>query len=270
MTLSWGARRGQTKTYSLRSEMAYYSNTKLSTFEQCPHKYRLQYIEKAPKDYPNTIECFMGNIVHKVLEAVYKGEATKLNDVLVLFEKLWSADYVPGTLIAKKLPAQHYFDLGQKFLIHYHNSYKPFDEMDILGLETKDYLKLPDGNFWHVKIDKLGRKGDTFYVCDYKTSSWMKTEEQARVDRQLALYGLWVKRKYPEARIVVKWHMLAFDKEVAVEFSEEELEGFASDVVEQIKNLEACKVFERQTGILCNYCVYRESCRQEMIENGIE
>ena len=36
--------------------MPTYSHSKLSTFEQCPYKYKLHYIDKEPEDIPTTIE----------------------------------------------------------------------------------------------------------------------------------------------------------------------------------------------------------------------
>jgi hypothetical protein len=40
--------------------MATYSNSRVSTFENCPRKYKFQYIEHEEQDIQETIEVFMG------------------------------------------------------------------------------------------------------------------------------------------------------------------------------------------------------------------
>jgi ATP-dependent helicase/DNAse subunit B len=50
--------------------MAIYSHSRISTFEQCRYKYKLQYIDKVKVDVPTTVEAFMGGLVHKALEII--------------------------------------------------------------------------------------------------------------------------------------------------------------------------------------------------------
>ena len=52
--------------------MATYSHSKISTYEKCPYKYKLQYIDKETPEIENTIEAFMGGIIHQALEDLYK------------------------------------------------------------------------------------------------------------------------------------------------------------------------------------------------------
>lgn len=43
--------------------MPTFSNLQLSTYEQCPFKYKYQYIDKIKVEEVNTIEAFMGSRV---------------------------------------------------------------------------------------------------------------------------------------------------------------------------------------------------------------
>ena len=45
-----------------------YSHSRLSTFEQCPYKYKLKYLDKIETDVPDTIETYLGSRVHETLE----------------------------------------------------------------------------------------------------------------------------------------------------------------------------------------------------------
>ena len=48
-----------------------YSHSSISTFKQCPLKFKMKYIDRVKPDFKQTIEAFMGGIVHEVLEEMY-------------------------------------------------------------------------------------------------------------------------------------------------------------------------------------------------------
>ena len=246
--------------------MTCYSHSRISTFEQCKYKYNLQYIDKIKVDIPTTIEAFMGDLVHRTLEKLYNDlkfekQNTK-EECLKYYNDLWSKEWTDDILIAKEeLTSENYRLMGEKYISMYYDHYNPFNEMTVLGLETQDRMTLSDGNQYHVRIDKLACVGDKYYVCDYKTNSRMKDQEEADSDRQLAMYSIWVKDKYKDAkRVVLLWHMLAFDKEVISSRTDEQLEKLHSEVVSQIKDIESCKEYPTNVTALCNYCVYKSMC----------
>ena len=78
--------------------------------------------------------------------------------LIKFYRDLWEKEYSDDILIVKEdegLKADNYRKMGEKFILDYYDSHKD-DDMTILGLETQDRLTLPDGNQWHVRIDKLG------------------------------------------------------------------------------------------------------------------
>jgi len=248
--------------------MATYSHSKVSTFENCPFQYKLHYIDKIETEVPTTIEAFMGDLVHQTLEKLYKDKKFKKRvekKILIKFYKdLWEKEYSKDILVVKEeLTAENYRKMGIKFIEDYYNSHKK-DDMTIIGLETQDRLTLPDGNSWHVRMDKLGCRGDIYFVCDYKTNSRMKDQEEADSDRQLAMYSIWVKDKFKDAKkVVLKWHMLAFDKEVTSERSPEQLKKLQEEIMNIIKQIQKAEKednFPRKQSPLCDYCLYKEHC----------
>jgi len=211
--------------------MTTYSHSKVSTFENCPYQYKLKYIDRVEIDIPTTIEAFMGDIVHRTLEKLYKDKKFKKlvskATLLKFYKDIWEKEYSDDILIVKEwLKADNYKKMGMKFVEDYYNRMKPFDQITILGLETQDRMTLPNGDQWHVRIDKLGCDSEgNYFVCDYKTNSRMKDQEEADSDRQLALYSVWVKDKFTDVKSVkLVWHMLAFDKDAVSE-------GFAYKLV---------------------------------------
>lgn len=264
--------------------MTCYSHSRISTYENCPYQYKLKYIDRIKVDVPTTIECFMGDLVHQTLEKLYKDKKfnKRISKAMLLkfYKDLWEKEYSEDILIAKAdqgLTAENYRKMGIKFIENYYDKYKPFDQLTILGLETTDRMTLPDGNQWHVRIDKLAcdDKGN-YYVCDYKTNARMKDQEEADADRQLALYSIWVKDKFKDAKSVkLVWHMLAFNKDAISERSDEQLTKLQEDVCDRIKEIESATEFPRNQTALCNYCVYKEMCPSfkhelELKEKSIE
>jgi len=230
----------------------------------------LRYIDKVKVDVPTTIEAFMGDMVHRTLEKLYKDKRFMKEvsnpELLKFYEELWGKNYSEDILIVKAesegVGAENYRKMGAKFVGDYYNRMKPFDQLTILGLETTDRMMLPDGNQWHVRIDKLACDDDgNYYVCDYKTNARMKGQEEADADRQLALYSVWVKEKFKDAKSVkLVWHMLAFNKDAVSERTDEQLEKLQQDVCDKIKKMESATEFPRRQSGLCNYCVYKGIC----------
>lgn len=256
--------------------MATYSHSRISTFEQCRYKYKLQYIDKIKVDIPTTIEAFMGDIVHQSLEKLHSDlkyqKLLSKEEVIDFYNALWDEEWDDKILIVKKdYTKDNYKSMGQRYINDYYTHFTPFDQMKVLGLETQDIMLLPDGNHYHVRIDKLGCKGDTYFVCDYKTNSSMKTQEEADKDRQLAMYSIWVKDRYKDAKkVFLLWYMLAFDKTVVSTRNETDLEKLQTETVTAIKKIEECKEYPLTITNLCSYCVFQGICPAFVHQNEIE
>jgi putative RecB family exonuclease len=247
--------------------MPTYSHSKVTCFENCPYQYKLRYIDKATPDTPETIELFMGKRVHETLEKLYKDKKFKKlvskATLLKFYNDTWEKEYSPDIKVVKEgLTVENYRKMGKKFIEDYYDKYKPFDQLTILGLETEDRMTLKDGSQWHVRIDKFAcdDKGN-YYVCDYKTNSRMKDQEEADEDRQLAMYSIWVKDKFKDCKSVkLVWHMLAFNKEVISERTEEQLKKLQNEVIAVIKKIESAKDFPTNVTALCDYCGFKNIC----------
>jgi putative RecB family exonuclease len=250
--------------------MVKYSHSRISTYENCPYRYKLQYVDKIKPDAPNTIEAFMGGIIHESLEKLYKdreeGKHNTIIDIKIFYKELWEAKYTPDILIAKYgMTEQDYKQTGWKFLYNYYNSIFLHDQLEIVGIETEELMELPDGNHWHIRIDKLGKdKQGNYFVCDYKTNSRMKEQQDADEDRQLAMYSIWVKNKFSEAKSVkLVWHMLAFNETVISERSKSQEEFLIKEILEKIKVIEEAEKlgdFPKNPSKLCDYCLYKKTC----------
>jgi len=260
--------------------MAAYSHSRISAFEQCRYKYKLQYIDKLDPG-PKTIEAFMGTTVHSALEKLYKDlgfrKTNTIEELMEYYLEEWDAQFTEDIVINKKeYTAENYRKMGAKYIQDYYARYSPFDQVSIIGLETQDILDLGNGMKYHVRIDKFACKGDEYFVCDYKTNQSMKDGKEADEDRQLAMYAVWVKEKYPDAKkINLVWHMLKFDKDVYSERTDEQLNDLVKETIDEIADIEKCTEWPTSPSKLCDYCRYKEVCpefawgAEDMIVKGV-
>ena len=246
--------------------MTTYSHSRLGTFQQCKYKYKLQYIDKIKSDL-ESIEIFMGKRVHETLEKLYNDlKFQKLNtkeELLQFFEKIWDENWHEKIFIVKdEYNSQNYKEMGKKFISDYYDHYKPFNHRTVIAIETQDRMDLSDGNQYHVRIDHLAcDKEGNYYVCDYKTNNSLKAQEELDEDHQLAMYSIWVKQKYPDAKSVkLVWYFLAFDKEMVSERNDEQLNELKKQIEKLIKEVGLCDNFPTNVSSLCNYCQYKPIC----------
>jgi putative RecB family exonuclease len=246
--------------------MTSYSHSKIGTFLQCKQKYKFQYIDKIKSDI-ETIEAFLGKRVHETLEKLYKDlQFEKLNskeELLAHFYANWDGNWHDKVVIVKEeYAADNYKAMGERFISEYYDHYNPFNSLKVIGLETQELMPLNNGNQFHVRIDRLACDHEgSYYVCDYKTNNQLKSQEELDKDKQLAMYSIWIKQKYPDAkRVKLVWYFLAHDKEIISERSDEQLEKLKLETEELIKEIEVCGEFPVNISTLCDYCQYKKIC----------
>jgi putative RecB family exonuclease len=248
--------------------MPIYSHSKLSTFEDCKYKYKLRYIDNIRFESKKAAHFVLGTVVHETLEKLYKDlkfqKLNSLDDLNKFFEERWIKTYTKDVINPKEaegITEEHFKKMAWKYIEDYYNTYKPFDQLTILGLETSDKLKLANGSFYDIRIDKLACKDNTYFVCDYKTNLSLKEQSEADEDRQLAMYAHWVKQKFKDAKsVVLLWHMLAFNKEVTSKRSDKELKDLEESVIKLIKEIESTKDFPTNPKKGCVFCEYKSMC----------
>ncbi len=249
--------------------MVTYSHSKVSAYENCPYQYRLRYIDKIKPSYDNGIEAFMGAIVHEALEKLYNELDSRIcskGELFSLYNKRWEESFSDKILIARKgTTAEDYRKMGMIFLRDYYDKFHPFNQLKIIGIETQDKIILKDGSEWHIRIDKFCKDDEgNYYVCDYKTNSRMKQQEEADNDRQLAMYSIWVNEKFKDVKSVkLVWHMLKFNETVISERNNEQLEKLHDEMIETIKKIQKAEQennFPANVSKLCEWCLYQDIC----------
>jgi len=247
-----------------------YSFSKIGSFEKCKLQYKYRYIDKLPYRV-ETIEAFMGTIVHEALKEFYDLVKNKIIKpkkwLLSKYDELWKKDYKDSIKIVKKeFSAENYYEKGEKCLMDYYEEYKPFDQTKIVKTEESVFCKLKqDAQEYRFTgiLDRLdwNDKEKIFEIHDYKTSGTLMTQEEAGQDLQLALYQIALLNRWPEAeKAKLIWHFLLFNKQIESSRTKEQLMGIQSIAVDKIKAIEACEEFPPHKSVLCDWCDFQQIC----------
>ena len=248
--------------------MPTYSHSQLSTYEECPLKYKLCYRDGIKRD-TESVEGFLGNMVHEALKKCYDAvKLTKVNtldELLACYDNLWQQNWHNGIVITKKdLTSDHYHTLGRKMIETYYQRHVPFDKDITIGTEMRIRFSLDDDGKYQLQglIDRLSRTPDgVHHINDYKTSAYLPGQEDVDNDHQLALYQIGVQKKWPDVKEVkLVWHYLAFDCELESRRSVEKLAELAGETIQLIDEIESAEEFPPRDSGLCDWCEYPDLC----------
>jgi len=247
--------------------MPIYSYSRLNTYESCPLKYRYSYIDKLEK--VQSIEAFMGNRVHEVLEKLYENQMiskkNELKDLLEHYEKIWDENYSDEIkIIRTEYTADNYRDTGRKCIVDYYKRYEPFDETKTLGLEREISIDIGPYNLKGF-IDRISQREDgTHEIHDYKSSRYLPSQNEIDSDKQLGLYQIGIENLWPDVfDIDLVWHFLAHDKEMRSKRDTSHLETLKGEIIELIGNIEKAEEindFPPVESGLCPWCDYQSFC----------
>jgi putative RecB family exonuclease len=249
--------------------MPTYSHSQLSTYETCPHQYKLAYIDKIEAE-TESIEAFMGSRVHDALEKLYRdlmkvNRLNSLEEILDFYHQSWDKNW-RGTvqIIRKEYSAAVYQRQVEKCLTDYYKRYYPFDQGRTLGLE--EYIIFPlngEKDYWiRGYIDRLVLVDrSVLEIHDYKTSGKLPTQGEVDSDRQLAFYQMGVETKWKEIEEVrLIWHYLAFGAEIKSSRTPDHLQQIRQEAFELSQKIEADMQFLPKEGPLCDWCDYQPFC----------
>lgn len=246
--------------------MPTYSHSRISTFEQCPLKYKYHYLDALSADEElEGIEAFLGSRFHDTMEWLYAGRKLSkertLDEALEHFGKIWRENWHDDIRIVREgFDAKDYYTHGEKMLRSYYKRVFANDDSTTIALERMMVIKL-DGYALRGRIDRLAFRDGAYEVHDYKTSGYLPTKKDIENDRQLALYQMAVKEEYADVkRVKLVWHYAAFDKDITVEKSEKELHDVKKEILAAIKEIEQAKEFPANKSALCDWCGFRPLC----------
>ena len=251
------------------TRMSVYSHSRLEAFETCPLKYKFRYVERVETPIEDTVEMFVGSRVHEVLEKLYYDlqleKVNSLDDLLEFYQGEWKKEWNPGVKITRPgFTEQNYLDYGAKCIRHYYERYAPFNQSQTLATEMRLTFALDDQNQYKMTgfIDRAARRPDgTYEIHDYKTGGSAPSQEALDHDRQLALYQIGLRQKWPEAeRVELVWHYVGRDMTLRSERTAAQLQELKETTIRTIDQIEAEKDFKPEKGAWCDWCEFQPVC----------
>lgn len=250
--------------------MMIYSYSRLKCFEQCPQKYKFQYIDKIKIEAKESIELFLGKRVHKTLKKLYQDlmhqKENALEDLLGFLREEWNKNWNDSIRVVKEgYSPEYYLGSAEQYITDYYQRYKPFNQNRTIAVEKQIFVNLDGPKDYRlcIYIDRVTKTRDgCYHVHDYKTCSRLPSKSYFQNDWQLPLYAIALRKRYPYIKnVYLVWHLLKFDKEINSRKSDKELEVLKRNTIQIIDSIENAREFPTNPSRLCDWCKFKPICR---------
>ncbi len=239
------------------------SHSSISTYEQCPLKWKLHYIDKIPEE-PKPYFTF-GSVMHDVMEYFYvekengkiKGprfSAPPVNELLAYYDSIWSSE-------GYESPEQeeNYRQLGEKIIKEYHEQHarnftmpiatEHYFIIDIDGVKVRGYID---------RVDKLSP--DSVRILDYKTTRDPFRIPYVKKDEQLALYQMAFEELHNKRVERLSLYHLRSNMDFSVGRRPERMIRALRKKILRVADAIEKEEFEPKKSNLCPYCDYQHLC----------
>jgi len=231
------------------------SYSALSTFNQCPLKYKWQYIDRIK--VPPTPDQFFGILIHEILEEMLKNDPVipPIDKMLDIYKKQWNPTYFKGDISEKE-----FYNDGIKIIKDFHASHSP-------GLSTIYSTEKFFEIFWEGhkivgKIDRVDRlPTGEIEIIDYKTNRKLPAESDFGFDLQLPLYQWAAKNLWNDVdKVKLTLYFVRHGKKITPEKIRnlDELKAHILRTVNEITN----SAFQPTPSKLCSWCEYLNQCEE--------
>lgn len=242
-----------------------FSFSRVKTYHQCPLRYRYRYL-KGFKEVFRSIESYLGNVVHDVLEWMYeereKSESPPLEAALQLLADRWRDGLSEEiTVIRRKDNKDAYLVTGREMLERFHRGTFQRDRSITIALEQRLNKKLSDDIVFTGFADRIGRtENGRLFVVDYKTSKREGDPSEFSEGLQAPLYAACAMQRNGDDEALAGYHYLRHDstrwQSVGTDRAAQLLGRFHELAVE----VNIATEFEPRPGILCAWCGFNAIC----------
>ena len=238
-----------------------WSASSLKLFLECKRKFYLKYIAKIDEHIislkPRAYE--LGNLIHKVLEKLYKE-----NSILEInYEKI--KEYLDTELLQNP-----FLILEKEVFLKKLDSFIKLEEkrfkknIKVIGLE-KDFLFEYDGIKLKGTIDRIDLLDDYYEVIDYKTSSNLKVDSKKSYENtsefQLEFYYLACEKLYKTDKIKTFYYDL-YKGSLVEEITLDEKLKLLDEILQGFKTQKEVEFSKCEKTSTCQFCEYKTICNR--------
>ena len=240
--------------------------SKLSTYEDCPRRYRFSYIDRpAPQKGPPWAHNSLGASVHTAMKNWY-GLVPDRRSIDVL-PRLLQGTWV-GEGYRDDAQERTAFQRALGWLETYVGTLDPRAEPT--GVERVVAAKTSLLAF-SGRADRIDRRGDELVIVDYKTGRSELTTDDARGSSALALYAYAATKTFRRPCHTVELHHLPTGVVAAHQHSDASLDRAVSRAEATARDIRAAETaigrgtdpddaFPTAPSTLCSYCDFKRSC----------
>jgi putative RecB family exonuclease len=251
-----------------------FSFSRLKTFRQCPMRYRYRYL-KGLKESFRSIESFLGNVVHDVLQWLYEDHTrrvgTELEDVLEELDRRWRTSWSREIAVVRLSETpEDALRSGREMIERFHRETYRRDRSETLALEQRYSMRLSPEVVFTGFADRVGRteKGRLFIV-DYKTSKSEGDPSEFSEGLQAPLYAACALDRLGEDEALAGYHYLRHGstswQKVSSKRGRQVLERFLA-LAEEAR---MASDFPAQPGVLCAWCGFNHICPEASVPDDL-
>jgi len=235
----------------------YLSYSALSTYQQCPLKFKFEYIDRLGDIYRQERPYLsFGNSLHSTLAKFFQTKDIKQRTLDFLYSLLKKNWISKGYSSAEE--ESEYRQLAFSILEHFYES----ADINAQPIYVEEFFKLPIKDFFLTgKIDRIDAISEKeVEIIDYKTGKFVPTEEEIKDDLQLRIYALAAVKKYNLVPKKVSIYCLEQNVKLSTEFEAGKLEGTLNEIIDLYNKISQDKEFPPLKNHFCPACDYLVIC----------
>ncbi len=248
-----------------------FSYSRVTTFEQCPRRYRYRYRDGVKEGFRG-VEAFMGNCVHEALEWLFLERcADRVRTAAEAVEKyceVWDRRYTDGGAVVRVIRAgtelEFYRRTGAELIERFHRDRFSVDDRSTVAVEQHFVIELGGRQPFQGFIDRLARDpSGTLHIIDYKTGKRVPRDFRGKEADQLKAYAVAIFARHCEAEcseVVLELDFLRGSKPLRYRMQRSEAAATENELLARIDQVSDSTVFPPVPGILCQWCGFNDLC----------
>jgi ATP-dependent helicase/DNAse subunit B len=251
-----------------------FSFSRLKTFHQCPLRYRYRYL-KGLKESFRSIESFLGNVVHDVLQWLYEDHTRdagpELEEILEELDRRWRTSWQRDVAVVRLSDSpEDALRSAREMLERFHRDTYRRDRSETLALEQRYSQRLSPEVVFTGFADRVGRtdKGRLFIV-DYKTSKSTGDPSEFSEGLQAPLYASCALEHHGESEALAGYHYLRHGKTRWQTVSSERGRQLLDRFLGLAEEARTATDFPARPGILCAWCGFNHICAEARIPDDL-
>ena len=247
--------------------------SQLSTFRQCPLRYRFRYLDRLEPEFVSA-SLLIGSSIHAAIEHHHRRqleseEPAVLDELLEVFWDEWRCrmEESPEVRFGKNEDVASIDNLAKRMLSSFIDSDLARVPGVVIGIEESLRSAVIDARPEFLGIvDLVFESGDVLTIRDYKTSrsKWNQGTAESSAD-QLFLYAEIAKALVPGKKVEVEFVVLTKTKSPTIELFKvnsdpQRLERTKQVASRTLDAIEAGVFYPNQSAMNCGGCPYRSAC----------